>query len=283
MINELNEFLTAYVAPEKRAVLLNTARILESIIGENTYVAIDEITQAPDSHADPIPAVDQIYQVLLALTEVVYNKFGIYLDEDQVTTQDLQNLTDALEALVGLELQEERDYLCNLIDTSDTASEALLNVLEEVAPGSSLALEAVLDRVDPNLIYALKDRLREPNPYVELEAQDDTTEARQRQYVERCQAFRRIHGRPPLVGSLLEHGAKLQYDPFTTVSLISAQLETNDFVGTAKELYALAVYSSIETSEIHATVQRLIEHVCTDPEHVTRVVSEFLTLFGARE
>jgi len=283
MINELNDFLIASVTPEKRGVLLNATRIIESILGENTYIAIDEIIQSPDSHADPIPAVDKIYEALLALTEVVYNKFGIYLDEDLVTPAAMAGLVEALETLVSLDLQEERDYLCTLIDTSDTATEALLNVLEEVCPNSSLTLEEVVDRVDPNLIYILKDRLREPNPYVNLETQDDSAEAQQRLYVERCQAFRRIHGRTPLVGGLLEHGAKLQYDPLTTVSLISGQLDTQDADSTAKELYALTVYSNVPTNEIHATVQRLIEHVCTDPEHVTKVVSVFLTLFGARE
>lgn len=279
MITELNDFLTHAVTFERRAVMLETARVLESVVGENIYIAIDEALMGPE--ADDINfTVDSIGESLLGSMEVAYNKFGIYFDEELIEQVHLPALANTLEALVQLPLNEARDYLNALIDGANDTQEALYLVLEEVSPGSSAVLEEIIERVDYNLIYKLRDLLREPdveNLHMEGVAEAD---AKQRNYIERCQTFRKKFGRTPLVGNLLDHGAKLHYAPEVTLSLISGDLATEDAKATAAELYALVAYSDVSNSDVISTTKRLIEQVCVDPEHHLRVTDAFHAMLG---
>lgn len=277
MITELNDYLSVSVSPEQRAQLLEVARVLESVVGENVYVAIDEILEAPEKD-DIHSTVDSLYEALLGTMETVLAKYGIFLDEDVLETRHLFDLSRVLEAVTQLELNEAKDYIGNLIDAADDAQGALLDILDEVAPGTSMVLEETILRVDYNLIYKLRELLREPNPRVELEAFDEDAS---RHYVERCQSFRKKFGRTPLVGALLDHGAKLRYDPAVTVALISGDLETEDAKGSALELYALVTYSNVPSHELVPTTKRLIEQVCVDPAHVMKLVDAFHEIMGA--
>lgn len=279
MITELNDFLTYAVTFERRAVMLETARVLESVVGENIYIPIDEALTAPEA-ADTNFTVDSIGEALLGSMEVAYNKFGVYFDEELIEQVHLPALANTLEAMVQLPLNEARDYLNALIDGSNDAQEALFSVLEEVSPGSSAVLEEIIERVDYNLIYKLRDLLREPDvENLHMEAAVEA-EAQSRNYIERCQTFRKKFGRTPLVGNLLDHGAKLHYSPEVTLSLISGDLSTEDAKATAAELYALVSYSDVSNAEVISTTKRLIEQVCVDPDHHLRVTDAFHAMLG---
>ena len=78
----------------------------------------------------------------------------------------------------------------------------------------------------------------------------------------------------------MDHGAKLRYDPAVTLSLISADLSTEDYQGTASELYALVVYSDTSNADVISTTKRLIEQVCVDPDHHLRVTDAFHAMLG---
>ena len=276
MITDLNDYLLITTSYEKRGLLLNVARVLESVVGENTYVAIDELLLAPEA-IDYHHTVDRIQEALLGVLEAAFAKFGVFFDEDLIEVRHLGPLCDSLEALCAIELNESKDYLLNLVESSDDPMDALINVLEEVSPGSALVLEEVLERVDFNLFLALKTALRENN----IEFNTDQDEAKDREYIERCQAFRKRYGRPPLVGDLLEHRAKLRYPASVTVPLISAQLDTENPKAAALELYALAVYSNAESAEILPVAKQLVELVCSDPMQAVAVTTALHELLGS--
>lgn len=275
MITELNDYLTVAAPYEKRGLLLDVARVLESVVGENVYVAIDELLNAPEA-LDYNTTVDSIQEALLGSLETCFAKFGVYFDEDLIGQNHLHPLCNALEALCSVELNESKDYLLNLVESSSDPMEALIVVLEEISPGSAAVLEETLERVDLNLFLALKEALRENNtaPVYSNE------EALEQEYIDRCQAFRKRYGRPALVGELLEHKAKLRYSPSVTVSLISDRLDTSNPKATALELYALTVYSDTPTTELLQVTTQLVGQVCNDPTQALAVSSALHELLG---
>jgi len=277
MITDLNNYLMAAAPYEKRGQIIYVARTLESVIGENIYIAIDEVIQSEDA-LDYNVAVDSIQEALLASLETAYAKFGIFFDEDLIDKRHLFQLSNTLETLCQLELNEERDYLISLIEAAEDPIGALVDVLDVVSPGSVETLEEVVSRVSPDLLIALKTALRDNNVETSFESfESDEIHAA---YVKRCQEFKARYGRPALVGELLAHGAKLRYDPMITLSLISNELDTEHAESAVKELYALAVYSSCPTLELVPTTKRLIDAVCPDPAHVLTLNEALHKLLG---
>ena len=277
MITDLNDYLTIAAPYEKRGLLLNVARVLESVVGENTYVAIDELLMAPEA-LDYHATIDGIQEALLGTLETAFAKFGVFFDEELLEPRHLQPLCDSLEALCAIELNESKDYLLNLVESSEDPMDALMNVLEEVSPGSALVLEEVLERVDMNLFLALRDALRNNNH----ELTHEYNEAKDLEYIARCQSFRKRYGRTPLVGDLLEHKAKLRFAPSITVTLISDRLDTDNAKATALELYALVTYSDTPTAELLPVTKQLVEQICSDPMQTVNVSTALHELMGGQ-
>ena len=276
MINYLDDYLKVATTPAKRAVLLDVALVLESVIGQNVQISIDEILHDPDS-IDYNKTVDNIYESLMASMEVAYNQFGIYFDEELISPGHLKMLADVLESLCQLELNEDKDYLLNLIESSDDLTEALVSLIEAISPGVSMDFEEIIYRIDPQLIIALKNALREP---ARREPTPDFDEKAAEAYIKRCQEFRKKYGRPPLINDLLEHRANLRHHPDHTIGLISKSLDTVNAKQTAWELLALVTYSNCTTEEIGSYVTKLIEKVCADPADVSAVQDEYQKLLG---
>lgn len=276
MINYLDDYLKVATTPAKRAVLLDVALVLESVIGQNVQISIDEILHDPDA-IDYNKTVDNIYESLMASMEVAYNQFGIYFDEELISPGHLKMLADVLESLCQLELNEDKDYLLNLIESSDDLTEALVSLIEAISPGVSMDFEEIIYRIDPQLIIALKNALREP---ARREPTPDFDEKAAEAYIKRCQEFRKKYGRPPLINDLLEHRANLRHHPDHTIGLISKSLDTVNAKQTAWELLALVTYSNCTTEEIGSYVTKLIEKVCADPADVSAVQDEYQKLLG---
>ena len=276
MIQYLDEYLQAAATPARRGVLLQVALVLESILGESIYVSIDELLHRPES-VDYNQTVDEISESLLASLEVAFAQFGLYFDEELIEPHHLTLLADTLEALGNLESNEDRDYILSIIEGSTDHVEALVATLECVSPGIALGVEELVYRVDPQLMIALKNALREP---ARREPAPEFDEKAAAAYIQRCQEFRKKFGRPPIVGELIEHKANLKHHPDLTFKLVAPSLDTKNAPQTAWELYALVVYSNCESAEITTTVERLIVEACADQADVLKIQDEFRKLLG---
>lgn len=275
MIVELNHWLSENTSLEQRGVLVDAARTLEGFLGPNVYIPIDELLYGEDAD-DRNFVIDGIHEALLAQFEVVYAKFGVFFDEDQIDTTHLRSLSNGLEALLAIELYEDRKSIDNIVNTSDDSQEAFIELLEEVSPNIGLALEDLIDRVESTFVDVVRSIVREPRLFEEEGVSQEENE----DYMKRCKAFRGKFGRTPLVGDIVEHRGNLRLSPFITISLISDQLDTKKSKETALELYALTVYSNVKTDEIVPTVKKLIEQVCVEEGDTIGLVEAFHDLLG---
>lgn len=275
MIVELNHWLSENTSLEQRGVLVDAARTLEGFLGPNVYIPIDELLYGEDAE-DRNFVIDGIHEALLAQFEVVYAKFGVFFDEDLIDTTVLAKLSNGLEALLAVELYEDRQTIDNIVMTSDDSQEAFVELLDEVSPGMGLALEELIERVDPTFVDAIRSIVREPRPGEKSEVPQEENDA----YMSRCKEFRVKFGRTQLVGDIVEHRGNLRVSPFISIGLISDLLETKKAKETALELYALTVYSNVPNDEIVPTVKKLIEQVCVEDAHVIGVVEAFHDLLG---
>lgn len=275
MIVELNHWLSENTSLEQRGVLVDAARTLEGFLGPNVYIPIDELLYGEDAE-DRNFVIDGIHEALLAQFEVVYAKFGVFFDEDLIDTTVLAKLSNGLEALLAVELYEDRQTIDNIVMTSDDSQEAFVELLDEVSPGMGLALEELIERVDPTFVDAIRSIVREPRPGEKSEVPQEENDA----YMSRCKEFRAKFGRTQLVGDIVEHRGNLRVSPFISIGLISDLLETKKAKETALELYALTVYSNVQNDEIVPTVKKLIEQVCVEDAHVIGVVEAFHDLLG---
>lgn len=275
MIVELNHWLSENASVEQRGLLVDAARTLEGFLGPNVYIPIDELLYGEDAE-DRNHVMDGIHEALLAQFEVVYAKFGVFFDEELIDTSCLAKLSNGLEALMAVELYEDRNTVGNIIDTSDDSLEAFVELLDEVSPGMGLALEEYLERVEATFIDVIREIVRTPRPG----DVEDVSQEENDNYSERCKAFRLAHGRTALVGDIIEHRGNLRVSPYVALSLISDKLETRKAAETAKELYALVVYSNVKNDEIVPTVKKLIEQVCVEEADLIGVIDAFHSLLG---
>lgn len=275
MIVELNHWLSENASLEQRGLLVDAARTLEGFLGPNVYIPIDELLYGEDAE-DRNHVMDGIHEALLAQFEVVYAKFGVFFDEELIDTSCLAKLSNGLEALMAVELYEDRNTVGNIINTCDDSLEAFVELLDEVSPNMGLALEEYLERVESTFIDVMRDIVREPRPG----DIDDANQEDNDNYAKRCKAFRLTHGRTALVGDIIEHRGNLRVSPYISFSLISDKIDTSKAVETAKELYALVVYSNCTNDEIIPITKKLIEQVCVEEADLIGVVEAFHDLLG---
>lgn len=275
MIVELNHWLSENASLEQRGLLVDAARTLEGFLGPNVYIPIDELLYGEDAE-DRNYVMDGLHEALLGQFEVVYAKFGVFFDEELIDTTCIAALSNGLEALMAVELYEDRNTIGDIINTSDDTQEAFMGLLDEVSPGMGLALEDYLQRVEHTFIDVIREIVRTPRPgdieNVDQEENDN--------YSQRCKKFRVEQGRTELVGGIIEHRGNLRMSPFITLSLISDKLDTRKAKDTAKELFALTVYSNVKNDEIVPTVKKLIEQVCVEEADLIGVVEAFHDLMG---
>ncbi len=277
MIIELNDYLTTSCSFEKRGVILDAARTLESVLGPNVYVPIDELIYSQEAE-DRNVTVDSICEALLAQFEVVYSKFGVFFDEDVIGVEHLTTLASGIEALLAVELNEGTETIINIINSSDDSQEVFFELLEEVSPGSGLPFEELIGRVEPTFVEAVLASARRPQPQDNISVPDEISTA----YIERCMAFRKRFGRTAIVGDLIEHRANLNVDPMVSFTLISHLLDAEKSEETAKELYALVTYSSARNDEIVPKVKQLIDVVAVDELYSVKINEAFHDLLGGQ-
>ena len=128
MLKELNEYLADHVSVERRALVVDSLRTLESLLGASIYESLDPLLQIEEA-AEPASTLDVINETILGLFYQAYSQFGITLDKAQLEPDQFYELNTGIEALLQIEVSELGEELTVAMECSDDTVDALLNVL----------------------------------------------------------------------------------------------------------------------------------------------------------
>lgn len=271
MIEVLDEFLKYTTTFEKRAMLLNATRVVESVAGDDFIFTIQQIITDEDD-CSTNEKIDSIQDSLLGVYVTVFKRFSIYLDEELIEPQALTNFADVLEALLAIELNEDLVGLRAILDSADDSQEILVESLELVGKGYGYRFEEYLERVETTFVDRLRDAVREAS--VTENHLPDVTD----KYRDRKVAFRKKYAETSMVVALVAAGANLNFDPSITIDLISKQLDEKDPERCALELYALVVFSTVNDVDVRTRTAALIESLNFDPKDALLVSTAFSKL-----
>ena len=264
MLKELNEYLADHVSVERRALVVDSLRTLESLLGASIYESLDPLLQIEEA-AEPASTLDVINETILGLFYQAYSQFGITLDKAQLEPDQFYELNTGIEALLQIEVSELGEELTVAMECSDDTVDALLNVLETIIPESSAKLANLIENVSTNLIARIRDTIN--NPVVVSEFDDETNKT----YLARIRAYNERRTRPELVEFLLDAGANLRLNPANTMALVADHFTEFDIRDVAETIYALVVYSSVPDSEVITTTKALCDHAFADEEKIAKL------------
>ena len=264
MLKELNQYLADHVSVERRALVVDSLRTLEALLGAGIYESLDPLLEIEEA-SEPSSTLDVINETILGLFYQAYSQFGIRLDKSQLEPDQFNELNTGIETLLQIEVSELGEELTVAMECSDDTVDALLNVLETIIPESSTKLANLIENVSVNLIARIRETIN--NPVVVSEFDDETNKA----YLARIRTYNERRTRPELVEFLLDAGANLRLNPASTMGLVADHFADYQLSDVAETIYALVVYSSVPDSEVITTTKALCEQAFADEEKIAKL------------
>ena len=257
-------------------VLLEATRTLDSVLGPKTWVTIDNLVA--DETIDSLAVFDEIDECIIGLYYAVFLQFGITIDLEQVEATDHLKLSNALEALTQLELNEDKESILSALDFATDSEEALLLCLDTVSPGVGTAFSELVASVKPALVKRLREVFSTPG------AIDEGSIEAAVAYSKRLQEYRNKHELPQVIESLLDDGANLRLSPLLTIDLVQKRLMEERIDPPNEELAeiiaALVVYSDTNPDDFVPVSKELCGKAFADEAKAVAVEQILFTKLG---
>lgn len=253
MLDEFNEFLEPRVSPERRMVLLEATRTLDSVLGAKTWITIDNLIT--DNSIDQLGIFDEIDECIIGLYYAVFLQFGITIDIEAVDATRHLTLSNALEALTQLELNEDRETILSALDFAADSEEALMLCLDTVSPGTGTAFIELVTSTKPALLKRIREVFSTPEALSESSIEEAVA------YSKRLQEYRKNHEVPAAVEYWLDNGANLRMSPLLTIDLVQKYLLEERYDPSDEEfaeiIASLVLYSDTQPKDFVPVAKEL--------------------------
>lgn len=259
MFDELEEYLSVTTTPERRAQLIEAAKLLYEAGVRAHESDIERVLRMSDQFTID-DNVQDLFSLLTNYSERTISSFGLYVSE--VVPLGCQN--HVLAGLLTIENYGDPEYLLGIAQREDTAEEKIMDILDAVTPLGWANFAPYIEQVSPALLQKIETSLVENLP--SEEERPDLSLFRQR-----LKRHNDLVGEG-IVTSMIRSGVPLGSSVETFLegaedSLIELEKTPETL---AKELVGILLATNLPNSELRETAEALLEDFAYDINFVTK-------------
>jgi hypothetical protein len=159
MFDELEQYLSVTTTPERRAQLIEAAKLLYEAGIRAHESDIERVLRMADQFTTD-DNVQDLFSLLTNYSERTISSFGLYVSE--VVPLGCQN--HVLAGLLTIENYGDPEYLLGIAQREDTAEEKIIDILDAVTPLGWANFAPYIDQVSPALLQKIETSLVENLP-----------------------------------------------------------------------------------------------------------------------
>lgn len=274
MYEDLELLLSTKVSPERVALLLDAAALLDELGMEGHRMELELLVHRHDS-MDPIGFADEVDTVLRAGILSVIENHGIRVDE----SASLHWYTAMVRGLLLLPDYEDTAAVEAICEVANDPEAALADLLELVTEYSSEDFIVLLDAVSPRLLERLlqlfKRRADMGLDAAETEEDDDEGCANKMDIAAiRQRLLRYLDNQSFIITEAIRNGLPLGQQPEQLLKQFDRDLVVLSPRRAVEEVVAILIASCAKTEDIRALAIEYLEDLLADPRQIADAVIE---------